>query len=237
MKKQKILRIVALIILLVGVLILLVPQISKFIYKRDVDKIIISFEEDIKKIENKYDNNAEDNQLDKLYERLKLENEQLYKSNQSDLVDPFSYSQPTINLDEYGLSDNIIGYIQIEKMDIKLPIYLGANVDNMKKGAVHLTQTSYPIGGNNTNSVIAAHRDTTTKLMFNKINLLSEGDDVYVVNFRETLHYKVVGYKIIKPNESDEIKIKSDKDMITLITCHPYGYNYQRYLVFCERAD
>jgi sortase A len=118
---------------------------------------------------------------------------------------------------------------------MELPVYLGANDANMSKGAVHLTQTSYPIGGENTNSVIAAHRGTHL-MMFLNIHRMVVGDEVIVTNFREPLTYRVVEIKIIDPSETDEILIQKDRDLVTLVTCNPINGNYQRYVVYCERV-
>jgi len=71
-------------------------------------------------------------------------NTELHEEKQKDLVDPFSYSQPDFSLAEFGFDEDMIGYLSVPKMDIQLPIYLGANKENMKKGAVHLTQTLLP---------------------------------------------------------------------------------------------
>jgi sortase A len=154
---------------------------------------------------------------------------------QDKLIDPFSYSQPSIDLSAYGIEDNCVGFITIPKMNITLPIYLGANDQNMDKGAVHLTETSYPIGGINTNSVIAAHRGAHTA-MFRDINVLEIGDEVIIKNFRETLTYRVVEIKIIAPTDVAELLIQPGRDLVTLLTCHPLGSNSQRYVVYCERS-
>ena len=105
----------------------------------------------------------------------------------------------------------------------------------MKKGAVHLTETSYPIGGENTNCVIAAHRGYSKTAMFRDIEALEVGDPVYIENFREELEYEVVKTKVIAPSDIEEILIQKGKDMLTLITCHPYRHNHKRYVVFCEK--
>lgn len=177
----------------------------------------------------------EDNDiLDDLYKKLNEMNTKLYEDGQSDLNDIYSYTNPNINLSDYGFKENIIGFISIERMNIKLPIYLGASKENMKVGATHLTYSSFPIGGKNTNAVIAAHRGSTTP-MFKNIHTLQIGDEIIIENFKETLVYKVESTKIITPNEIDQILIRPEKDMITLLSCNPLGKNYQRYLVYCER--
>ena len=79
----------------------------------------------------------------------------------------------------YGIKNNIIGYLSIPKIKISLPVFLGANEENMKKGAVHLTETSYPVGGDNTNCVIAAHRGYSKAAMFREIEKLELNDKIY----------------------------------------------------------
>ena len=181
--------------------------------------------------------NKQDNidPLEKLYEELKFRNEELYKNKQENLVDPFSYEQPSIDLSEYGIQDNTIGYIRIPKMEIEVPILLGANSANMKKGAVHLTETSYPIGGENTNSVIAAHRGYGKAKLFRHIEKLEKEDLIYIQNFREELVYKVYEIKLVTPDSISELAIQEGQDIITLITCHPYRVNTQRYIVKAKR--
>ena len=120
-------------------------------------------------------------------------------------------------------------------MDIELPILLGANKLNMREGAAHLTGTSYPIGGRDTNCVLAAHRAYSKAPMFRDIQKLQIGDDVIIRNFRETLIYKVVEQRIISPTDGDQLLIQEGRDLVTLVTCHPYGSDKQRYVVFCER--
>lgn len=170
-----------------------------------------------------------------LYQELKKSNEALYKTGQAEFSSLDSCEKPNINLKVYGMKDNIIGYIHIPKMKIELPILLGASENNMKLGAVHLTGTSYPIGGIHTNSVIAAHRGYSKAAMFREIEKLETGDKVYIRNFKEKLCYKVTEIRVILPEDIDQILIQEGKDMVTLITCHPYRKNFQRYVVFCER--
>lgn len=232
MKKKKIskISIISSILIIGGIICICFPYISNYFYEKDVeddkDEFIEKFLE-----EDNNDNNNNNDLLDLLYQKLKEENEKLYETNQENLTDPFSYEQASIDLSEYGIENNIIGYITIPKIDISLPILLGANTENMKLGAVHLTETSYPIGGENTNSVIAAHRGYSTAKMFRNIDKLEIGDVIYIQNFREELTYCVYDIKIISPSDVEELKIEEGKDIITLITCHPYRVNTQRYVV------
>lgn len=99
-----------------------------------------------------------------------------------------------------------------------------------------MTETSYPIGGENTNCVLAAHRGSSRAAMFRDIELLEPGDRIYIENFREPLTYQVVETRVISPTDVQELLIQAGRDLVTLLTCHPYGHNYQRYVVFCERV-
>lgn len=165
-------------------------------------------------------------------------NKQLWEEKQSGLCDPWSYQQPSFTLGDYGLEDEVFGVISIPKLDIEMPIYLGASYGHMELGAAHLSQTSLPIGGENTNCVIAGHRGWGGGSYFRYITDLAPGDEVIVTNLWETLRYTVAETKIIRPNEVDEILIQEGKDLLTLLTCHPYasGGTY-RYVVYCERTN
>lgn len=218
----------AVILIILGFSVLLYPLYTDWQYKNDV-KIQ-------KKIfEQKIEDREEELPYEELYQELKRRNEALFLEKQKDLVDPFAYEQPGIDLTAYGLEENIIGFLSIPKMGIELPILLGASKENMRQGAVHLTETSYPIGGMNTNCVIAAHRGYGKTAMFRDIEELELGDDIYIRNFREILTYKVVEICVIDPTDINKLLIQEGRDLVTLITCHPYRHNYQRYVVFCER--
>lgn len=227
-KKIYVLSVIAILFIIIGITLLCFPYVSNFVYEKKV-------EEDKEKFVVKISDEENEDIFDKLYKELEGRNQELYESNQENLVDPFSYEQSSINLSEYGIDDNIIGYIRIPKMNIELPILLGANNLNMKKGAVHLTETSYPIGGINTNSVIAAHRGYGKAIMFRYIDKLEFGDEIYIRNFKEELVYKVYEIKIVDPDEIQELSIEEGEDIITLITCHPYRVNTQRFIVKAKR--
>ncbi len=211
-----------------GIAVFLYPYLSDRLYQKDVEAHKEKFESQV---------DREEDSLEKLYQELKRRNEKLYQSHQQELADPFAYEQPDIDLSEYGLEGNTIGFIKIPRMQVTLPVLLGANQENMSLGAVHLTETSYPIGGTNTNSVIAAHRGYSRTAMFRDIEALEIGDEVIIENFRETLIYEVADLRVILPKEVDQLMIQEGKDMVTLMTCHPYRHNYQRYVVFCVRKS
>ena len=174
--------------------------------------------------------------LDELFERVRAYNEKLYEEGQKELVDPFSYEASSFDLSDYGIEDNMFGYIEIPKIKVRLGLYLGATSENMSRGAVHLSQTSLPIGGTNANAVIAAHRGSRYGEMFLHIDRLRKGDEVRITNAWDTLAYRVTSTAVIAPDEIGRVLIQPGRDLVTLISCNPYGSNRQRYVVYCDRA-
>ena len=172
-----------------------------------------------------------------LWDAMTAYNESIYAEGQAGLSTSYAYQVPSFTLADYGLEDEKFGVIQIPKLDLEMPLFLGASNQHMADGAAVLTETSIPIGGANTNAVIAGHRGYGGASYFRYITDLTVGDTVIITNLWETLTYKVVETKIIDPHEVEEILIQSDRDMITLLTCHPYASGgKQRYLVYCERV-
>ena len=173
-----------------------------------------------------------------LWESMAAYNQQIYMVGQSTLSEAGAYQATLFNLTGYGLPDETFGVISIPKLDLKMPLYLGATDENMAKGAAVLSGTSVPIGGNNTNAVIAGHRGWGGAAYFRYITELSIGDEVVITNLWERLRYRVVGTKIIEPHEIENIFIQPGRDMVTLLTCHPYASGgKQRYLVYCQRIQ
>ena len=163
-------------------------------------------------------------------------NQQIWEEKQAGLCDPWSYEQPSFTLGDYGLEDEVFGVITIPRLQLEMPIYLGATYKHMADGAAHLSQTSLPIGGENTNCVIAGHRGWGGASYFRYITELEAGDEVIITNLWGELRYTVTETKIIAPNDVEEILIQQDRELLTLLTCHPYasGGKY-RYVVYCER--
>ena len=240
----------ALLIALAGICLLLYPKVDNLLYENKVAAEKEAFQNKIQEtrsavragyvysVEN-YDDDDHYNYMpdpyEELYQFLKAENERLFETGQDELIDAFSYQTAGIDLSGYGLEDECIGYLEVPSIGIQLPIYLGANSENMSKGAVHMTHTSYPIGGNNTNAVIAAHRGGTREMLRN-IHQIQIGDEVIITNFKERLVYQAKEIRIIMSTDVSEVKIQEGRDLITLLTCNPLGNNYQRYVLYCERS-
>lgn len=171
-----------------------------------------------------------------LLERMQAYNERIRMEGQSGLRSEEDYRTPSFCLSEYGLDDEVFGVVSIPVLDLQLPIYLGATKEHMALGAAHMSQTSLPIGGDGTNCVLAGHRGFAGASYFRYLDRLQVGDRVLVTNLWETLEYEVREIGIIEPDDIEQILIRQEEDLLTLLTCHPYASGgKQRYLVICER--
>ncbi len=174
-----------------------------------------------------------------LYAAMLRYNQALYARSQDNLIDPWAYEATGFDLVAFGMeTDSVTGVLSIPALELEMPIFLGASEANMAAGAAALGQTSLPIGGENTNCVIAGHRGWCGAAYFQFLDELEAGDAVTITNLWGTLRYTVTELRVIQPNEISEVLIQPGKDMVTLLTCHPYasGGKY-RLLVFCERVD
>lgn len=173
-----------------------------------------------------------------LLEMLEAYNRELYEDDQSKLSSLAATEQPGVLFSVSGQTGDVFGVLSIPKLEMEMPLYLGATDKHMADGAAQLGQTSIPIGGKNTNAVIAGHRGYNGAPYFRYVPELQIGDSVDITNLWGTLHYSVVETKIIQPNDIDAIKIQPGRDLITLLTCHPYASGgRQRFLVICERME
>ena len=173
-----------------------------------------------------------------LLEMLEAYNRELYEDDQSKLSSLEATEQPGVLFSVSGQAGDVFGVLSIPKLEMEMPLYLGATDKHMADGAAQLGQTSIPIGGENTNAVIAGHRGYNGAPYFRYVPELQIGDSVDITNLWGTLHYSVVETKIIQPNDIDAIKIQPGRDLITLLTCHPYASGGRpRFLVICERME
>ncbi len=169
---------------------------------------------------------------------LQAYNQRIYNEKQSGLVDLEACEEPAADLTAYGIEDEIIGVLEIPAVELTMPVYLGASDTHLAAGAAVLGNTSAPIGGDSTNCVIAGHRGWRGADYFRHIDYLQVGDTVTLTNLWETLTYTVADIQIIQPYEAERIKIQQGRDLLTLLTCHPYASGgKQRYVIYCERTE
>ena len=131
----------------------------------------------------------------------------------------------------------IMGYVNIPKINVNLPIYHGTAAETLEQGIGHLLGSSLPIGGASTHSVLTAHSGMASQKMFSDLNLIEEGDIFHVEVLDERLTYEVVTINTVLPENTELLGIVSGEDLCTLVTCTPFGVNSHRLLVCGSRID
>lgn len=171
-----------------------------------------------------------------IYREMEQYNGTLSQGTHEKARDPFD-SDPSgeiaqmLALDE----DTVLGYIDIPKIGQLLPIYMGASSKHLSKGVGVIDSTSLPLGGESTHAVLAGHRGYTYAAFFRNINDLETGDIFHVQMSGQTLTYRIYEKEVILPTQVEKLEIVQDRDLVTLLTCHPYMVNTHRLLVKGER--
>ena len=132
--------------------------------------------------------------------------------------------------------DEMMGSVEIPKINIKIPIYHTTEEEVLNKGAGHLEGSSLPVGGANTHAVISAHRGLPSASLFTDLDQLKEGDHFLIHVLNETLCYEVDKISVVKPEDTTALAVEDGQDLVTLLTCTPYGVNTERLLVRGHRV-
>jgi len=216
-------------IFLFGLGIFLYPTISNWLATRAHYSEVSFYDKKIKALQKK--------ELERREKEAAEYNKQVQTSVKT-FADPFSEekSNHQAYADALNLGD-VMGYIEISKINIKLPIYQGTSEEVLSRGIGHLDYSSLPVGGENTHTILTGHRGLPSAKLFTDLDKLSEGDRFYIHSLDKVLAYKVDQIKIVLPHETDDLQIVENKDYTTLITCTPYGVNTNRLLVRGERVE
>ncbi|KXX90292.1 sortase [Bacillus cereus] len=216
-------------IFLFGLGIFLYPTISNLLATRAHYSEVSSYDKKIKALQKK--------EIERREKEAAEYNKQIQTSMKT-FADPFSEekSNHQAYADALNLGD-VMGYIEISKINIKLPIYQGTSEEVLSRGVGHLDYSSLPVGGENTHTILTGHRGLPSAKLFTDLDKLSEGDRFYIHSLDKVLAYKVDQIKVVLPHETDDLQIVENKDYTTLITCTPYGVNTNRLLVRGERVE
>lgn len=128
-------------------------------------------------------------------------------------------------------SDSIMGYVEIPKIGVQLPIYHGTGADSLERGVGHLLGSSLPVGGDSTHTILTGHSGMATQKMFSDLPQLEVGDVFYLKVLGETLSYQVDQIHMVLPHDTTYLCIEQNRDLCTLVTCTPFGVNTHRLLV------
>lgn len=230
--KKNVVRIILIVGFCVGLIISLYPLISNIYSRKNQMDVINKYQEDIEKIDGQ-----------EMANELELANAYNRKLNQTIvLTDPFDPSAIDMADDAYYdilnyTDDGVMAYINIPKIDVNLPIYHGTDSEHMLKGVGHLVGTSFPVGGVDTHAVLSAHSGLSTAELFTNLTDLKKGDLFYIHVLDDVLAYEVDKINVVKPDETNDLKIVPGQDYVTLVTCTPYGINSHRLLVRGHRVE
>ena len=211
---------------LVGICVLLYPAFSDFWNSKTQSRVIADYESVL--------DNLDENDYSAVFERAYDYNKSLYETNYP-LV---NYKNVPGYYDALRITDNdMIGYLKIERIGVELPIYHGTSDDVLNKGVGHLEGSSLPVGGENTHSIMSAHRGLPSSKLFTDLDRLEKGDTFQIVVLDQVLTYQVDSIKTIEPNDVSDLEIIEGGDYCTLFTCTPYGINTHRLLVRGVRIE
>lgn len=223
-------RILKRILLVIGIALLFYPLVSSTIQKYQQQDVIATFKKQSEKME-------QTNQKEEL-KKAQEYNDMLY---QTQRVGIGTLQQEILSEDAYHnllnfTGTGMMGSIVIPKIDVELPVYHGTEDQVLAKAVGHVEHSSIPIGGENTHSVLSGHRGLPTAKLFTRLDEMKQGD-LFLLNIGgEKLAYQVVEIEVIEPKDVEGLMIESGKDLVSLVTCTPYGINTHRLVVTGERV-
>ena len=231
--KKKLSIVLAGILFLAGLSLLLYPLVANQWNNYRQKQLISSYEQTVsqKEASNGIDYDAE-------LKKAEAYNEALLPSILPDsfaIADASEEDQTYMNTLNIA-GDEMMGIVEIPKIDIKLPIYHTTKEDVLKQAAGHLEGSSLPIGGKSTHSVISAHRGLPSASLFTDLDQLKKGDHFLIHVLNKTLCYEVDKISVVKPEETSALAVEEGEDLVTLLTCTPYGVNTERLLVRGHRV-
>ena len=219
----------SIIIFIIGIGIFAYPAVSNYLAQINQREVITV-----------YDNQIDESHQEEIERQWELA--EIYNDNLAGdpLHDPFipgsGYALPDNYLEVLNVSgDGVIGYIEIPKINVYLPIYHGTDEEVLQKGAGHLEGSALPIGGKGRNSVISAHRGLPSAELFTRLDEMEISDVFYIHVLDEILAYEVYGIDVIEPEQLEELSFVENEDLVTLLTCTPYAVNTHRLLVRGQR--
>ena len=221
MNKRRILLILAVLALLASLSVMAYPVVANYLNEKYQSSVQAEYTRELASVD--------DGEILAAREAARVYNENLH---------PIRYDRDAVDaaaVDYDGLLDltgtGIMGYVEIPKIDVNLPIYHGTKETELRKGIGHLVGSSLPIGGNGEHSVLTGHSGVAGKRLFSDLEQLAPGDRFFLHILGETLAYEVTELNTVLPHETDLLTAVPEKDLCTLVTCTPYGVNSHRLLV------
>lgn len=204
-----------------GLSLLTLPFLLRFLDDRSQENIISTYWEEIETLEK--------SELEECILEAKEYNQQLFAK--TDAIE--KEYQELLNLSD----DGILGTVEIPKISLKLPIYHGTTEDVLSKGVGHLKGSSLPVEGKSVHSVLTGHRGLPNAQLFTRLDELKEEDVFFIRICNKVYSYQVREIQIVKPEEVEVLEIRPEMELVSLITCTPYGINTHRLVVTGERLE
>lgn len=214
-------------VFVIGLLIFMYPTISEIYNAKIGSYAIESYNNEVVNLDN--------SEIDKILKEASEYNDELSKKQ-------FQLVNGDVKDENYGSKlnaskNNIMGYIEIKKIGVKLPIYHGTSEPVLQKAIGHIEGSALPIGGQSTHSVLSGHRGLPSAKLFTNLDKLEKEDKIVIRVLNETITYKVTSINVVEPDEVELLKPQNEKELLTLVTCTPYGVNSHRLLVTGERCE
>ena len=215
-------------VMLIGVGIFLYPIASNYINSLSQSYAVANYQDAVE--------STNQDELDQMLAKAQAWNAELaYKGGSLNSISGVELDEYNALLNIEGI--NVMGYIEIDKINVRLPIYHSTGDDALAIGVGHLEGSSLPVGGESTHCVLMAHRGLPTSMLFTDLDRLEVGDTFAITVLAETRYYEVDQVLIVEPDDLSALHIEEGQDLCTLVTCTPYGVNTQRLLVRGHRTS
>ena len=198
------------------------PWISNFVNQHQADITVDNYK--------KKEKSLSEEQKEEMWKKAQMYNADLAE-NQVELTDPFVESKSAIksgliynnllNIDKSGM----MCYLEIPCINVNLPVFHGTAASTLERGIGHLEGSSLPVGGKSTHAVLTGHTGLNNAKLFTDLTEVKEGDLFFLHTLGKDLAYRVIGTEVVLPEETQDLLIRKGKDLVTLITCTPYGVN------------
>ena len=209
-----------------GFLICIFPVISNIVERQRQADAVATYRQTMEKEDEK--------EIEEKWRQANEYNEMLFQA-KGGIVEETEEKKYEELLNIHGT--DIMGSLEIPKIQVELPIYHGTADEVLSNGIGHLEGTSLPIGGENTHSVLTGHRGLPSSKLLVRLDEMKIGDLFFIHTYKEVMAYKVEEIMVVKPEDTAWMEIKDEKDLVSLVTCTPFGINSHRLIVTGRRVD
>ena len=209
-----------------GFLICIFPVISNMVERQRQADAVATYRQTMEKEDEK--------EIEEKWRQANEYNEMLFQA-KGGIVEETEEKKYEELLNIHGT--DIMGSLEIPKIQVELPIYHGTEDEVLSNGIGHLEGTSLPIGGENTHSVLTGHRGLPSSKLLVRLDEMKIGDLFFIHTYKEVMAYKVEEIIVVKPEDTAWMEIKAEKDLVSLVTCTPFGINSHRLIVTGHRVD